>query len=194
MCNGMCYDKILKVFEALKKRKYIGDNKINASPVFADIDNDNIPEIISAAEEGALIIFNAAGTAFENFPINYNYGFISSPTIIDLDNDNDLEIIIGTNQNLSVIDLKTESYSEQNYWNTYRANNARTGYMDFSDSCTIADINSDGNIDILDIVQMVDIIMEFIHETFYEQCAADINSDGTVDIFDIIILVNLILN
>ena len=79
-----------------------------------------------------LIIYNLDGTPYSNFPINYNYGFISSPTILDLDNDNDLEIIIGTNQNLSVIDIKNVTETSQNYWYTYQGDINRTGSYIFN--------------------------------------------------------------
>ena len=122
--------------------------KINSSPVFADINNDNSPEVITATEEGHLIIYNIDGTSFENFPISYNYGFISSPTILDIDNDDDLEIIIGTAQNLSVIDLKYTSSNNLNYWNTYQGDQIRSGtYIYNGSNILLGDLNSDNLID-----------------------------------------------
>jgi len=165
-----------------------GNIKINSSPVFADLNNDNVPEIITASEDGQLIIYNLDGTTYENFPINYNYGFISSPTVLDIDNDNDLEIIIGTNQNLSVIDIKTTTNNNQEYWNTYQGDNHRSGYYEYSGGI-LGDVNLDGNINVQDIVITVNMIIGNITPTN----SADLNADGLINVLDVVILVNIIL-
>ena len=51
------------------------------------------------------------------------------------------------------------------------------------------DLNNDGNIDILDIIQVVNLILS---NEFLEN--GDLNNDSTIDILDIILLVNIILN
>lgn len=57
------------------------------------------------------------------------------------------------------------------------------------------DVNSDLNIDILDIVRIVNIIIGNPPEpTFYELWASDINEDGLVNILDIISLINIIVS
>ena len=43
-----------------------GNSTINSSPIFADIDNDGISEIITASEEGQLIIYHINGNAYGN--------------------------------------------------------------------------------------------------------------------------------
>ena len=53
----------------------------------------------------------------------------------------------------------------------------------------LGDINNDSNIDILDVIQLVNIILNDINESF-----ADINNDQNIDILDVIQLVNIILN
>ena len=60
-------------------------------------------------------------------------------------------------------------------------------------SCTTADVNSDGIIDILDIVQTVNIAMGFTTPTLDQECAADVNGDGIVDILDIVLMVNIVI-
>ena len=66
-----------------------------------------------------------------------------------------MEIIIGSAQNLSVIDLKQNISTEQNYWNTYQGNSHRSGVYVVGDSNNIllGDLNSDGTIDILSWTQ-----------------------------------------
>jgi photosystem II stability/assembly factor-like uncharacterized protein len=57
------------------------------------------------------------------------------------------------------------------------------------------DINSDGNINILDIVRGVNIILELPPQpTEYELWAADMNEDGKVNILDLVDIVNIILS
>ncbi len=173
--------------------KYIGNVKINSSPIFGDINNDNIPEVISASEEGKLIIYSIDGNEFENFPLQFNVGFESSPSIIDLDNDNDLEIIIGTSQNLSVIDLKNETNTEPYYWNTYKGDNRKTGYY-FSESFLAGDLNLDLVVNVLDIVVAANIVIGNLEATSNQIISGDLNNDNNIDVLDIILIVNLILS
>ena len=173
--------------------QYIGNEKINSSPIFADLDNNNIPEVISATNEGKLIVYNIDGTQFENFPIQFSTGFESSPTITNLDNDNDLEVIIGTSQNLSVIDIKSETSTEAFYWNTYRGDNHKTGYY-YSDSILIGDLNTDTYLNVLDLVVAINIIIGNSEPNSSQILAGDLNGDTNFDVLDIVILVNLILS
>tara|TARA_Y100001970_G_scaffold294323_1_gene450565 strand:+ start:31512 stop:34382 length:2871 start_codon:yes stop_codon:yes gene_type:complete len=170
------------------------ENKINSSPVFADLNDDQIPEIVTASEEGLIIIYNIDGTPFQNFPISYNYGFISSPTIADIDSDNDLEIIIGSAQNLSVIDLK-QSATSQEYWNTYQGDERRTGvYIVGEDSNILfGDLNSDGIIDVLDLVTIVNIIIGNSNASNSQLISGDLNNDNLIDVLDLVQLLNTIL-
>ncbi len=175
-----------------------GDNtesEVNSSPVFADIDNDNIPEVITATEDGKIAIYHMDGSAYSNFPINYNYGFISSPTVYDIDNDSDIEIIIGTTQNLSVIDLKETTTSEQNYWNTYQGDEHRSGvYISNNSNILIGDLNMDSLINVQDLVITVNIIIGNIIPNSNQLISGDVNNDNTIDVLDVVLLVNTILN
>jgi len=53
------------------------------------------------------------------------------------------------------------------------------------------DINTDGNIDILDVVMLVNHI---INENIFELENADINNDGDINILDVVALINIILS
>ena len=53
----------------------------------------------------------------------------------------------------------------------------------------IGDINNDGLINVVDVVQLVNIIL-----SNQEDDIADLNDDGVVNVLDIIALVNIILN
>jgi len=70
------------------------------------------------------------------------------------------------------------------------------GAYEFQDcnSNPSGDINADGILDILDILQTVNIIMGFSDVIDNQFCLADVNEDYTLDIFDIIIMVSIILD
>ena len=56
------------------------------------------------------------------------------------------------------------------------------------------DLNSDGTINVSDIVAMVNIVLNPNPPSDAELCLADLNQDGIVNVVDIISLVNAILN
>jgi len=55
--------------------------------------------------------------------------------------------------------------------------------------CILGDINCDGDLNVLDVVLMVNMILEDEYDEI-----ADINEDGVLNVLDVVILVNLILN
>jgi len=59
-------------------------------------------------------------------------------------------------------------------------------------SCTAGDVNSDGFINVLDIVTTVNIVLGTT-PTDEQACAADYNGDGTINVLDIVSLVNFVL-
>jgi len=60
--------------------------------------------------------------------------------------------------------------------------------MDYLDVATLGDINSDGVLNVLDIVSLVNIILSGEVDPL-----GDINLDGDINILDVVILVNIIL-
>jgi len=58
----------------------------------------------------------------------------------------------------------------------------------------VGDLNNDGMVNILDIIQTVNIILgSNTNPTNYEIWAADLNQDNNIDILDIVLITNLIL-
>ena len=57
----------------------------------------------------------------------------------------------------------------------------------------VGDVNEDGNVDILDVVWIVNIILGTHDPTTGQSWAADVTGDGGVDIVDAVVLVNIIL-
>ncbi len=63
-----------------------------------------------------------------------------------------------------------------------------------SEECTgTADVNSDGVLNILDIVNIIQFILDESDFTPIQICISDVNNDDVVNILDIVIIVNLIL-
>jgi hypothetical protein len=56
-----------------------------------------------------------------------------------------------------------------------------------------ADINCDGEVDVLDVVLCTNIILLLLDPTEYQEWAADCNEDGEIDILDTVCIVNIIL-
>jgi len=173
--------------------KDTGSNVIG-SVAFSDLDNDGSPEVISTNEAGTIFAYHLDGSDITYFPITGDFSYSSSPQILDLDGDGDLELFAGSTLGVEVFDVKTEG-SNEGYWNTHRANQSRTGYIELtgSSSCTTADVNSDGIVDILDIVLTINIAMDFMSPTAVQLCAADVNGDSVVDILDIVMMVNIVI-
>jgi poly(3-hydroxybutyrate) depolymerase len=71
------------------------------------------------------------------------------------------------------------SYSSQEIWNFF------THFIDSSN----ADINSDGQINVADVVVLVSMVLGTVDVS----TNADLNADGLVNVQDVIILVNIIL-
>ena len=63
-----------------------------------------------------------------------------------------------------------------------------------SNSYILGDINSDGFIDILDIVLLVNIILGEFEPSENQLSAADLNQDSVIDVIDIVALVNIVLS
>ena len=58
----------------------------------------------------------------------------------------------------------------------------------------IGDINLDGQLDVLDIVNMINLILDTDNPSAEDLAIADLNFDSMLDVLDIVLLVNLILN
>jgi hypothetical protein len=59
------------------------------------------------------------------------------------------------------------------------------------DECTMGDVNGDGDVNVLDIVQIVGYVID--GEADFDTACADSNGDGDVNVLDIVQLVNAIL-
>ena len=106
------------------------DSAVDSSPVIADLNGDQIPEIIVSSVSNDLKIFNLDGSIYKAIPLVFEFPFSGHPIIDDVDLDGDLEIFVGTTTGMIGIDLKDIGGNTENYWNQYRNNNLRTGYIE----------------------------------------------------------------
>ena len=70
----------------------------------------------------------------------------------------------------------------------------RSGFHIFTPLCEYGDINTDGNIDILDILEQINFILDIVNPSESDICASDLNDDSNIDLLDSILLINLIIN
>jgi len=63
---------------------------------------------------------------------------------------------------------------------------------DCEEACTMGDVNGDGDVNVLDIVQIVGFIVEGGDD--FDIACADSNGDGSIDVLDIVSIVNGIVN
>jgi hypothetical protein len=171
------------------------NGSIGGSVVFADLDSDGEPEVIAATSMGDIEAFNMDGSACTYFPISNGFPSSGSPMVTGLDDDGDLEIVAGSGSNLFVVDIK-ELGSTTNLWNMYRGNSKRSGYYmsgsDIECGVDLGDVTGDGNINILDLVQISNLILEISIPNY--ECAADFTQDGNINILDLVQIANFILD
>ncbi len=64
---------------------------------------------------------------------------------------------------------------------------------DSGSECTAGDVNSDGIINVLDIVASVNFVLGSSSPSESEACASDYNGDGIINVLDIVAMVNIVL-
>ncbi len=170
---------------------------IQGSIVFSDLDGDLAPEVVAATDSGDLVAFHLDGSYVDYFPITNDFPFSGAPMIEDLDGDSDLEILAGSGSNLYIVDFKDHG-NISDYWNLYRGDISRNGcrfYMMETEDCNVdlGDVTGDGNINILDLVQIANFIIDNNIILSYD-CAADFTGDGNINILDLVQIANFIIN
>ncbi|MGD8837392.1 MAG: FHA domain-containing protein [Desulfobacteraceae bacterium] len=116
------------------------DSKFFASPLASDVNGDDVPDIILAAEDGKLIILNGL-TGNTIWQLALNNGLEATPGLFDVDDDGLQDIIVadggGGLQMLNITDGDQE------------LNLAITGAHAFSASPVIGDVNNDRMIEVV---------------------------------------------
>ncbi|MFQ6610241.1 MAG: M6 family metalloprotease domain-containing protein, partial [Fidelibacterota bacterium] len=168
------------------------DQQLRSNSVFADLNDDGNPEIITSGKTGSIFVHQLDGTSYPYFPMSVGFNLECSPIVADTDIDGDLELITGTDHGITAIDIKSSGTVDS--WSMFQGNERRTGFVEVNGIQILpGDLNFDNQLDVLDVVSMVSYIMQEQIPGAYEYMAGDLNDDGYLDILDVIILVNLII-
>ncbi|MCX5800497.1 MAG: C25 family cysteine peptidase [Candidatus Eisenbacteria bacterium] len=120
-----------------------GSAWLYGSAAMADIDGDQVPEIIIGGRDGKLYAWNGDGSLVPHFPY-VTSGFItSSPAVADLDNDGAPEIVFGSG-NYKVYAINTDSTLVMGW--------PKTGINlsgDMQPSPALGDMDGDGQLDVV---------------------------------------------
>ncbi|MBW6513585.1 MAG: S8 family serine peptidase [Candidatus Syntrophosphaera sp.] len=159
---------------------------LRAGPVIASLEMDAQRQIITATQTGNLIVLNADGSDYPNFPVSVGGAVLGPPAIADLNGDGVHEILVATlNGNLSAINSATG----QNLPGFPVA--MRGGSQN---PITIANLDADTHPEIIVNTSTAGYIQAFNHDgsLFFEKnvggqiktgaVVADVNNDGTQEI------------
>jgi len=107
-------------------------NGVQSTPIVADIDGNDIYDIIFGCNDKNLYSIDLTGTPTSQFPIYFDYEIQSSPQIADFDLDGDYDIAVGSNGGMWIIDYKTPSNDGKILCGIFRYDLERTGSVDCS--------------------------------------------------------------
>jgi M6 family metalloprotease-like protein len=113
--NGVNYNNS-QVTNFPIKPVLVKDEKLIGSPLIADINNDDIIDIISITNLGQIFAYNSNGNLLDGFPLIAGGSVSSSPILIDIDNDSNLELFT-INENGDINGWQFDGgFSEGNLW------------------------------------------------------------------------------
>lgn len=159
---------------------------LRSGPVIAPLGSANTLKIITPTQTGSLMVLNADGTFFTNFPASVSGAILGPPAVGDLNGDGVNEILITTlNGNLNAIDSSTG----QNL-----AGFPVTMPGGSQNPITIANLDDDDDPDILVNTSTAGYILAYHHDgsVLFQKnvggqiktgaVVADVNNDGTKEI------------
>ena len=102
-------------------------------------------------------------------------------------------MVYETNKNLEKVDIKLIQLHNLDINNLGIVIEPEVQQEESNVVVPTGDVNGDGNVDVVDIVNVVSFVLEVKQPTDEEFFQADINQDGNLDVLDIVTLVNIIL-
>jgi len=115
-----------------------GNSYLFSAPAVADIDNDNVCEIVAASQSSRLFVFNDDGSIVAGFPVTLDEPVCGSPAVGDIDDDGDLEIVV----NQLYGRIKAYHHDGSTLFSAWVPNN-----ITFGPSPALADITGDGRLE-----------------------------------------------
>ncbi|WP_369177724.1 FG-GAP-like repeat-containing protein [Candidatus Thiodubiliella endoseptemdiera] len=136
------------------------DVGIYSAPTLADIDSDGDLDLVVGENDGTLKYYQNTGTtsnpAYEaktgdDNPFNgINAGYSSSPILVDIDGDGDLDLVVGERNGTLKYYQNTGTTSSPAYEAKTGNDNPFNGIdVGYSSSPTLADIDGDGDLDLV---------------------------------------------
>ncbi len=136
------------------------DVGIYSAPTLADIDSDGDLDLVVGENDGTLKYYQNTGTtsnpAYEaktgdDNPFNgINAGYSSSPILVDIDGDGDLDLVVGERNGTLKYYQNTGTTSSSAYEAKTGDDNPFNGIdVGYSSSPTLADIDGDGDLDLV---------------------------------------------
>ncbi|HHJ53061.1 MAG TPA: T9SS type A sorting domain-containing protein [Caldithrix abyssi] len=134
-------DTILKIDGSGNVAGYVAPgSKVNSPLGLADMDGDQIPEIVFATEDGAIQVFTSSGNSYPGFPVQTDQAFEAAPVFADLDGDGVSEIILNSIAGELFI-LKENGQIIENFPAVFNVSMRNTG--------AVADLDGDGDLEVV---------------------------------------------
>jgi DNA-binding beta-propeller fold protein YncE len=117
-----------------------GNSFLYTSPAVADIDGDDLKEIVIPTQGSELYVFNEDGSNVSPFPIAMDEPVCGSPAVGDIDDDDDLEIVV----NMYNGRIRVYHHDGSTLWTKWYTNG-----LPFGPSPALGDITGDGKLETL---------------------------------------------